>query len=253
MEELDILDEDLKLGRWVYPYEIPYVSPTFTERAEQRARTWRRLESDGLARDERLQPELEDLLRAWASPEILITQVAATTETDTRYRYRGGWQGQLGFLSRQDGDRMVIEGLRPEYVVPEMISFLPDWRPIPHPPVTTVTEPPKPSAEDDLPQIYDTGDDPGSPTGLRAAEHYFTAPMLRYGIITCSAREADSVARRGREVQLGTMTWFDTADGRFFTVTEQLGDGAQRQTYTPADGRRIAQWLRDRLNVALGV
>ncbi|WP_232376637.1 ESX secretion-associated protein EspG [Amycolatopsis aidingensis] len=252
LEELDILEEDLRLGRWVYPYEIPYASPTFTERAEQRARTWERLRESGLAIGDSLHPEVEDLLRAWSSPRVLVTQVATVTATDVRYLYRGGWQGKLGFISQQSGDRLLFERLRPEQVVPEMVSFLPEWPALRHNPATILT-PARTghSGEDELPV---TDDSEGvERSNRKAIEHFFTAPMLRYGIISCSAREPDTRAQRGREQQLGSLTWFDTDDGRFFAVTEQLPDGAQRQTFTGADNRRIAQWLRERLSDVLEV
>ncbi|WP_158881434.1 ESX secretion-associated protein EspG [Amycolatopsis anabasis] len=247
---MDILDEDLGLGRLVYPYEIPYVSPTFTERAEQRARTWRRLREDGLADQNGAREDLAKLLKAWSAPRVLLTQVAEVLETDSRYLYRGGWLGDLGFLCSQRGERLVIDRMRPEHVVPEMVAVLPDWRARLGGPVTVLV-PKETGPAEPTPWVDEPADDPRM-QAMRPVEHFFAAPMLRYGVIECSVREPDTQVRRGKEVPVAALNWFDTTEGRFFVATEDLPDGARRHTFTPADRSRIAQWLRERLNRALG-
>jgi hypothetical protein len=246
LDELDILLEDLGLSRYLYPYEVPFVSGTFSERAQQRARTWERLRDVGLADGRGLWPDVEDLLRLWVSPQMLLTQLASVVADRGTYQYRGGWTGKHAVLSHRRGETVVFEALRPEQVVPEMLSFLPDWRALPAQPTTIVVPPRRPVQGDDTAgEVVDSADDLPTPEA-RAVERFFAAPMLRYGVITCSATDTGTVARSGRTRRLGSMAWFDTGEGRFFQVSEDLTDGAQRQTYTPADTRRMAQWLRER-------
>lgn len=182
--ELDILDEELGLGRFVYPHRIPFVSGTRSERAEQRQRVfdhWHRL---GRMSRDRLRGEFEDLLRLWARPDVLVTQVVAELTRDEKVLSRGGWSGERGVLSRQSGDNVRFAELRAGQVLPQLLE------------------------------------------------------PLRAGVVSCSVRGVDA----------GRLTWFDTPDGRFFTTVEQLPDGAQRHTFTPADRARIGQWVRDHVN-----
>ncbi|SFP32814.1 EspG family protein [Amycolatopsis arida] len=245
LAEMDILIEDLGLPRFVFPYEIPYASSTFPERAEQRQRTWKRLRESGLADAEALHDE--DLLTAWADPEMLLTQLASVLDTGARYLYRGGWRNDLGFMSRQEGETLIIERLRPEQVVAAMVGFLPDWPALRVRPVTTTTAPPSRRPDDEAEPLPVTEE----PADVRGAEHFLTAPVLRYGMMACTAREPGTGLRRATEHALGAMTWIDTSDGRFFIITEDLPDGSQRRSYVPADNTRLAQWLRERFNAVL--
>lgn len=256
LTELDILAEDLGLGRLVHPYDIPYASGSGTERAAHRDQVRERLRRDGwMSRGGGLRGDFEDLLRVWAEPEVVITQVAHEVEGDYRFLYRGGWRGPTGLLSSQEGGVLTFAELRPAQVVDEMAGFLPHWEPVYGAPVTYVEDGKRSRRAGRDDDVFFGGIDapPPPPTiGPRAAERFFRAPVVRAGVIACSIREPDSRMRRGREVEVGSLNWFDTTDGRFFLTTETLSDGAQRHTITPADRARIAHWLRDRINRAGG-
>ncbi|WP_246127987.1 ESX secretion-associated protein EspG [Amycolatopsis rhizosphaerae] len=252
LTELDFLAEDLELGRFIAPHELPYFGESGTERAARRERFRQRLHRDGwLSRGGGLRADFEELLRIWAEPEVVLTQVVNVVEAGRRLLYRGGWRGRTGVLTSQKGTVLSFGELRPAQVVDRLVGFLPDWEPVHGAPVTYVQ----------VGGVHPGGPDHGEnffggidavPTnasgGPRAAERFFTAPVVRAGAITCSVREPGTRTRRGREVEVGSLTWFDTTGGRFFLTTETLSDGAERHTLTPADRARIAQWLRDRLN-----
>jgi EspG family len=254
LTELDILCEDLGLGRPIHPYEIPYVSESGADRAAQRDRVHQRLRRDGwFSRGGSLRADIEDLLRVWAEPEVVLTQVANAVEGEGHFLYRGGWRGRTGVLTHQQSTMVSFEELRPAQVVEKMVHFLPHWEPVYGAPVTYVAGDnsrrqhvaPKSDGE------FFGGIDAPPPepsSGPPAAERFFAAPVVRAGLITCSIREPGTRTRPGREVEAGALTWFDTTDGRFFATAETLADGAERHTITPADRARIAQWLRDRLN-----
>lgn len=151
-------------------------------------------------------------------------------------------------MTSQEGTLLTFAELRPARVVDELVGFLPDWEPVNSAPVTYV--------QDDAPTRDDDGEffggidapPPAPSNGPQAAERFFRAPVVRAGVIACAIREPGTALRRGRKITVGPLNWFDTTDGRFFLTTEQLSDGAQRHTVTPADRARIAQWLRDRIN-----
>ncbi|MDQ0377233.1 ESX secretion-associated protein EspG [Amycolatopsis thermophila] len=231
--ELDILDEELGLGRFVYPHKIPYVSGTMSERARQRQRVFEHWQRTGRMSRDRVRGDFEALFRLWARPEVLVTQVATEPATGAKVLSRGGWTGEQGVLSRQTGDAVSFTELRAAQVVPQLLEFLPEVPPVRIAPVSYVAQA---SGGGDL---FGGGEPPRE---KRAADRYFAAPPLRAGVVSCSVRGADA----------GRMTWFDTPDGRFFKTVDELPDGAQRHTFTPADRARIGQWIRDRVNQRLG-
>lgn len=207
----------------------------------------------GLSRSGSLRADLEDLLRVWADPEVVLTQVANVVEGGGQFLYRGGWRGRTGVLTNQEGTLLSFEELRPAQVIDEMVRFLPHWEPLYGPPVTYVdggnSARRRPAPELDGEFFGGIDAPPPVPSnGPRAAERFFAAPVVRAGLITCSIREPGTRTRPGQEAEVGSLTWFDTTEGRFFTTTETLSDGAERHTITPADRARIATWLRDRLN-----
>lgn len=227
--ELDILDEELGLGRFVYPHRIPFVSETHTERAQQRQRVFEQWQQTGRLSRGRLRDEFEDLLRLWARPEVLVTQVATDLVTSAKVLSRGGWTGERGVLSRQTGDSVTFSELRAAQVLPHILEVLPEVPPVRIAPVAYV------SHAHGGADLFG-GSEP--PREKRAADRYFAVPPQRAGVVSCSVRGADA----------GRLTWFDTLDGRFFTTVERLPDGAQRHTFTPADRARIGHWVRDRVN-----
>lgn len=74
LTELDVLAEDLDLGRVVYPYEFPYTGESDAERATHRDKVRQRLRRDGwMSGSGGLRGDIEDLIRVWAEPEVEIT------------------------------------------------------------------------------------------------------------------------------------------------------------------------------------
>jgi hypothetical protein len=229
--ELDILDEELGLGRFVYPHRIPYVSETLSGREAQRRQVFEHLQRSGTMWRDRLRDDVEGLLRLWARPDVLVTQVATEPASGAKVLSRGGWTGEHGVLSRQSADSVTFTELRAAQVVPAILDPLPEVPPVRMAPVSYVSQQ----------QGGELFDGAGPPREKRVADRYFSAPPIRVGVVSCSVRGADA----------GRLTWFDTPDGRFFTTVDHLPDGARRHTFTPADRARIGHWVRDRINQGL--
>lgn len=253
LTELDILAEDLNLARVAFPHEIPYIGESGAERAHHRAQVYQRLRNDGFfSRSGSLRADIEDLVRVWAQPEVVISQVANEVKGDHRFLYRGGWRRRTGVLTSQKGSTLTFSELRPAQVIDKMVRFLPDWRPGYGAPIAFVDV-------DTSPPRHDGHPDEGIFGGIEAAgpapshdpsttERFFRAPVVRAGVIAYWIREPGTGVRQAREIKIGTLTWFDTTEGRFFLTTETLPDGAERYTLTPADRARIARRLRERVN-----
>jgi hypothetical protein len=239
--ELDIVDDDLRLGRWVHPFQIPYASPTFEERKRQREAVWQALTDDRLATGKTLVDDVEETLQAWAKPEVLITQVASVLEDGSRYLYRGGWRGDVGFMSRQEGDQLIFDEGKPEQVVLTMVGFLPQWAQFRGLPVTTTTPA---SAQDGLHGI-DRGPT-NRPDLFGRGQRFFDYPLLRYGAVDVSVSSP-----RGRLEKQGTVLWFDSVEGRFMLEDELLPDRTRRRTFTPTSGIHVTCWINHKIDHAL--
>src|ERR1043165_3898791 len=81
---LDALWEDLKLGPIPFPLEVRSHGETIDERMRIKAAVYSDLESRGLARSRRAEPELEDGLTLLARPTICIDSVAMLDMRDQK-------------------------------------------------------------------------------------------------------------------------------------------------------------------------
>jgi hypothetical protein len=245
LAELAVLVEDLGLDRFSYPHTITGTSEI--DLSVLRDALYQRLPAPG----GELGAEIAELLDIWARPDVLLTQVATTMSAGSLALHRGGWRGRTGVFTSQRGEVLNFAELRPAQVIAEMVRVLPPRDAIPGTPVSYVQPAqPRPGripAEEEafggIEAPY-----PASPGHPPAAEPFFSAPVLRAGVITCSRREPSTRTRRGALVEVGALTWFETAEGGFCSTTEPLSDGARRHTITPADRRLVARWLRDRLD-----
>lgn len=239
LETLDILLDEFGIERPVHPYEIRHYATTDAERASQRERAFAELRRQGLI-DGRGQilGEVEDLLYLLVRPDVLITHVAVEIGDDDVYLYRAGWQRNVGLVTRQERSVVVFDEVRAAQVVDEVVSVLPNVAPVSGAPVTVV----QPASN-----AASTADEFSWPGAARVGgglPRWFEAPLRRYGLISCSVREPATRLRPARMVERGSVTWFDTAEGRFFSTAQPLGDGSIRHTFTAGDRRRIAARLR---------
>ena len=74
-----------------HPFEVPSVGLTVTEHAQATSAAWHALRQRGLAGGDRLDLDVEDTLRAWTLPEVLIIVRAVEIEDGLYYGEPPEW------------------------------------------------------------------------------------------------------------------------------------------------------------------
>jgi hypothetical protein len=247
---VDMLLEYEKLGRAPYPFKVPHIGTTHTQRAQVREAVFRDLESRGLLRGGRLDADVGLALATFVNPGIAISGAAKLDGTEELLS-RVGSNGQYAVVVRQNENKLLFEEVRPTAIVPAVVDLIPLT---PAGPGQSVTIPKPSSAPPPRRRVDDGTYDPfasmtrtrtqsgSSGQQLRSIERIFEKPKLRVGQFTAFVRD-----RQGRAVDLSPLAWFDTEAGRYLMSSHQAGDGQGWLTYSPADNARIAQQLYSQL------
>lgn len=239
---LDILLEQLKLGRAPAPFEVPHIGTTFEQRAQVREAVFRDLESRGMVSRGRLDPDIELALHTFTKAPVAITAVAQL-DRDKQLFARAASNEQHAVVVKQDQNSMIFQDVRPTAVVPGVVDLLP-LTPAAAGQSVTVAKPARKRAKHRLDN--DNSYDPfanvaqprsTAPAQLRMVERIFQKPKLRIGQF--------SAVVQGRRTT--PTAWFDTDEGRYFVTSRNAEDGQSWLTYAPADNARIAHHLFEQL------
>lgn len=217
--EIDVAVRRAGLPANWHPFEIRSAGDTLAEHARLGAAAWESMRSRGLAGPDELDVEVEQALRAWTRPEVLIIVRAAEIADGRQVFYRAAIGGGLGVYSEQVADGVKFVRIRPDHLVDELVGILPRYGPLPVPPVAV------------------TSRSPGSREAL--APFAAWAPH-RHGTFELSTRPG-----RGTLRPAGTVTFADTDGGRYLTFTDPLPDGDTRLRFVPSDGSHLRRWLHE--------
>ncbi|MFD4195385.1 MULTISPECIES: ESX secretion-associated protein EspG [Amycolatopsis] len=242
----DFLWEAAGIGELPYPLQVRSHGATMDERARLRQRAHEELKARGL-RDHygRLDPRVEDWFRVLAQgstsidavhiPDFQVPPVSILAATD----------GTLGVVAIQDADGIWIRPAFPEGLASTVVDLLP--------PGTRGTEASITLPVDEALRIQPAraavpvGGDPkprrrslseGSSDPREAYARLAGQPRLRGGQLAANSRS--EVSGRRRSPVLG---WFDTATGRYLSLSRPGADGREWVTVSSAD----AKTLRTRL------
>jgi hypothetical protein len=173
----------------------------------------------GLATADKLDVEVEQTLRAWTEPDVLIIVRAA--EEGRRVFYRAAVGHGLGVFSELAGEEILFAQARPDRLVDLVVGMLPGYPPVPLAELAFVA--------------------PGSRQDVAAAAEFSAWPLHRYGTFELSVRHG-----QGALHPVGTTTFVDNDGGRFLMVTEALPGGESRVRFIPSDGSHLRSWLHER-------
>lgn len=245
---LDILLEQLNLGRAPAPFEVRSPGVTFTERAGIRAAVLRDLEARGVFSRGRLDPDVELALQTFVRAPVAIMAVAQLKDSEKLFA-RSATNGQYGVVVKQDNNSLVFTDARPTAIVPGVVDLLP-LTPAAGGQSVTVARPRKrvkrqstenggydPFADVSRPRTASS-----APSQLRMIERVFSKPKLRIGQFTAEVH--------GR--RLTPTAWFDTEEGRYFVTSRDAEDGQSWITYAPADNARIGHHLFEQIQPYVG-
>ncbi|MFD2397706.1 ESX secretion-associated protein EspG [Prauserella oleivorans] len=121
---VDMLLEHLKLGRAPFPFQVPHIGTTHTQRAQVREAVFRDLESRQLFGRGRLDPDVQLALETFVRAPLAVT-LAAQLKDEEQLFGRASSDGQFAVLVRQDGNLMVFEEVRPTQFVSALVDLLP--------------------------------------------------------------------------------------------------------------------------------
>lgn len=244
---IDILLEQLKLGRAPFPFDVPHMGTTYTQRAQVRQAVFRDLEGRGLASGGRLEPDAEAAFGAFVRAPLAVTHAGSLAGGEETYA-RAVSDGQYGLLVRQDGNMLVFEEVRPTNVVAELVDLLPLTKPAPGQSLTVPVSTGRSSRPASGDESYDPFSGVQAPRSSqsasqeRAVARLFEKPMTRMGFFTALVPGGD-----GRQTKLEPVLWFDNEDGRYLGTQRSADDGQTWATYAPADNARIVSQLYSQL------
>lgn len=232
---LDILWEDLSLGRPPFPLEIPSHGDTAAIRARIRTAVYDDLARRDLADGTRPDDALVEKLRLLADPAAAVDLVALLDLTDSQpLRAVAAVRGRHGLVAVQRKLTVSLRGTREDLAIPALLRLLPHAR---AGSATSVTRPASTFANAErlvhVGGVLSTATAPGPrPPGR----------VVRAGQLGVTS--VDESGRRHRGPGLG---WFDTDDGRYATTMTRGPDGADWVTVWPADNDRLAHRLTESL------
>jgi len=201
-----------------HPFEIRSPGRTLTENERIAALSWDSMRSRGLAGPDKLDIEVEQTLRAWTQPDVLVV-VRAVEEGRTVF-YRAAIGHGLGVFSELAGEEVLFAQTRPDRLADLVVGMLPAYRPVPLAELTFI--------------------EPGTRRDADAATEFSAWPLHRYGTFELSVRVSDVLR------PAGTVTFVDNEGGRFLMFSESLPGGETRVTFTPSDGSHLRRWLHER-------
>ncbi|MDR7301577.1 ESX secretion-associated protein EspG [Haloactinomyces albus] len=224
VQAVDVLGEQLNLSIRQYPFEIPRFGASPEERSRVERQVGEELESAGLAKAGRPEPEVEDALYLLSTSEVSI---AAAGLLDVR---TGQWlaarvvaTGEVGVLGLITNRGLRIDFMTPEDLPGVCVDLLPQAPPGTGEAVSATTAP------------IAAGEghrDPSGPEsdGVRAVESITGLVRYRLGHYVVTG-----IDRRGRRARLPGLAWFDTERGRYTLFGDRSPDGAGVLTCTPVD------------------
>lgn len=202
-----------------HPFEIRSPGHTLDEHDRIMAAAWESLRARGLAGPEKLDIEVEQTLRAWTQPEVLIIVRAAEISDGRQVFYRATIGQGLGVFSELAGEEILFAQTRPDRLVDLVVGMLPRYRPVPLAELAFI--------------------EPGSLRDTDAATEFSSWPLHRYGTFELSVRQASLHP-------VGTVTFVDNAGGRFLMFRESLPGSETRVRFVPSDGSHLRTWLHER-------
>ncbi|MCI2422610.1 ESX secretion-associated protein EspG [Saccharopolyspora sp. K220] len=223
---VDVLGEQLNLTVRQYPFELPRVGELAEDRNRLVHQVWHELESTGLARNGRPEPEVEDALYLLCSSEVSI---AAAGLVDVRAGHRLAARvvatGEVGVVGVLDGRGLRMSFLAPDALPRACADLLPDA---------------PPGIGDAVRAVADRSN--GHPTdadidGLAELRAITSRQKFRLGHFVVSGAR-----RGGPRGRVPNLIWFDNDHGRYAMQGER-SDGQDVVTCRPSDKPRIAGQL----------
>jgi hypothetical protein len=246
LAQYDICWADLGLDEQVYPLRIRSHGRTYEARAQLRRRVYQQLSALGLARGERLEPELANALTllarapVWVDMQWLSAPRQAEPDRAVAARHT-----EWGLIARLDGTSLRLMPCGSSSLLPALIAQLPAADAAPGQSISLPREILVPSAPSMPTSVYDTSPATSGRFGqqYRALQTVLAKPRLRGGQIVANGRD-----RTGKRHRSPSVEWFDTEAGRWSARLLPAADGGAHLTVCPATSARLATQVNELLD-----
>jgi hypothetical protein len=252
---LDVLWEDLKLGRIPFPLEVGSYGDTVEERGRIRAAVYAQLERRGLAEGDTATAELASVLRLLSAPKISIDLVTLNELTDKLpIRAVVAARGKRAVLAVQGELAITVSRVRETAIVGSIVDLLPPNRSGPGQSVTlpgsmlaarpAAAKPGRHRRAESEGVLQAVSDQQANE--LKFVDAILERPTIRAGSVGVLVRD-----EQGKIQRLPGIGFFDTDQGRYATTVTRGSDGEDWTTLSPADNARLAHRLAETLVEAL--
>lgn len=267
----DFLWEAMRIGELPYPLQVRSHGATEDERSALRQRVNLELKARGIRDgDGRLEPHVEDWLTLLARASVSIDALHIPDFKAPPVGILAASDGKNAVVAVQDTDGIWVRPIYPEGLASTVVDLLPasargteasitlplDEALGTAPARTMAASGPQDPAE---PRAAGAGQDRGGrrgrgqtrargglserPTDPRQAYAQLSGqPRLRGGQLAANSR--NSLGGRQRSPVLG---WFDTAGGRYLSLSRAGSDGREWVTVSPADPKTLRSRLGEML------
>lgn len=254
----DFLWERLGLGDHPYPIEVPSHGTTMDERRMLRGRTLAELATHGLMDGHgRVDPRVEQGLVLLATASLSVDLVQIPDYQAPVVSALAASDGADAVLAVRDEQGVWLRPLYPDALVSEVIGLLPAGRrgsersitmsrdealgvaparvPVPARGAAESAEPATPAfgfrrpARSRVPLAERTAGDPREDYARLLGQ-----PRLRGGQLGATRRDEVGMKRRSP-----VLAWFDTASGRYLSLSRSGPDGHEWVTVSPADDKTL--------------
>lgn len=253
----DFLWESARVGELPYPLIVRSHGATENERVSLRHRTDVELKARGIREQGgRLAPPIEDALHLLAFAPLTIDALHIPQFKAPTVGVLAAADETKGVLAIQDADGIWLRDVPPDSLVSAVVGVLPGG---PRGSEASVTLPlddalhtapirvPVPSGEEDdkrrgrarrTPLSERLTADPREAYGRIAGQ-----PRLRGGQLAANSRSPVGAKQRSR-----VLAWFDTATGRYLSLSRAGTDGREWVTVAPADAATLRTRLGEMVN-----
>jgi hypothetical protein len=248
----DILWEELRLGSPPYPFQIPSYGETYEERSRIRAAVHADLEQRGVTERGRVVPPVAAAMALVARPHIQLDTISTVDvrEESAMLRAAAAARGREAVLAVQEGQLVRLEWTRDTALAASIVGLLPPTKAGPGREVSLPASLVGGSAavRHAMPQpvaVTRRTAESVSKEQRKALAAIMEPEVLRLGQIGVGLFD-----ERGRVRRLPGMSWFDNADGRYYSVVSPGRDGQDWATVSPGDASRMVYRLGEMIRTA---
>jgi hypothetical protein len=251
----DFLWESARVGELPYPLIVRSHGATEDERVSLRHRVDVELKARGIRDRGRLAPPIEDALHLLAFAPLTIDALHIPQFEAPTVGVLAAADDTKGVLAVQDADGIWLRDVPPDGLVSAVIGVLPAGPRGSEASVTLPLDDALHTAPIRVPvPLPSSGEERGKARRTPLSERVTADPREAYGRLAGQPRQrggqlaANSRSQVGAKQRSRVLAWFDTASGRYLSLSRAGTDGREWVTVAPADAATLRTRLGEMVN-----